>query len=88
MPSTLTSPNILERALFWGTLLLGVVPALVFAGRPMWVIAPVAMAIGVLLAITAARRLRQPSSSWTWSGGLLTGAAICLIPEIDGSDLF
>jgi hypothetical protein len=76
MPSTLTSPNILERALFWGTLLLGVVPALVFAGRPMWVIAPVAMAIGVLLAITAARRLRQPSSSWTWSGGLLTGAAI------------
>ena len=76
MPPFLTSPNTLERVLFWGTVLLGVVPALLFAGRPLWVTAPVAMAIGVLLAITAVSRLRQPSTGWTWSGGLLTAAAV------------
>lgn len=74
MPLKTASPDILDRILFWSTLLLGLGPALLFAGRPLWVIMPAAIACGALLSLAATQRLRRPASGWTLNGGLMAGA--------------
>lgn len=63
--------QLIDQIAFWATLLLGVCPALLFAGRPLWVIAPTAMLTGGFLAITVLLRLREPSRPWSWNKRLL-----------------
>lgn len=71
MPPDSPKPPAIDRVLLWGTLTIGLAPALLLAGRPLWVLAIAAIAAGGLLTIAAARRVLLPAGPFGISGRLL-----------------
>lgn len=76
MPVESPEQSSIDRALFWGALTVGLAPVLLFAGRPLWVLAIAALATGGMLAVVAIRRLLKPAVSAGFSGRLLMIAGV------------
>jgi len=64
----------LERVLLYGAVATALLPALPFAGRPLWVLAPAAIAAGALLILAAAMRFRGPRGPLERNDWLLASA--------------
>lgn len=73
-------------ALFVGTLAVALLPAALFAGRPLWVMAPATIAIGALLFLTAVvrknRGRRAYDQVWTWTERALTFAGAAWVAVV------
>lgn len=65
----------ISRILFVLLLAAALTPALAFAGRPLWVLAPAALGVGVCLGFAAVGRLAGRSGDWTTGGRLIAVAA-------------
>ncbi len=72
----------LARLCFHATLAIALLPALLFAGRPLWVLAPAAVAAGLVLIVAAAARFRAPNGGMTWSDRLVLAAGLAWLAVI------
>ena len=66
----------IDRLFFLGTLVIALTPAFLFAGRPLWVLAPLAIVVGGALAVLSVVRLQSSGGDWTWSDRLLASAGV------------